>query len=118
VFFDSGDTDKALAEFTKAIEAKRVDARRYMYRAAAYSKKGQFPKAIVDLNEAIRLDPKDAVAYEKRGVAFGQLGFFEKAVSDLTESLRLDANGASAVNALINRGFPGGPLPRRWLRIN
>jgi hypothetical protein len=49
-------------------------------------------------------------------VAFGH--FFEKAVSDLTESVRLDPNGASAVDALINRGFPGGPLPKRWLRIN
>src|SRR5690349_800286 len=59
VFLQAGDTDQAIDSFTKAIEPKRDDARRYVYRASAYGKKRQYLQAMRDLNEAIRLDPKD-----------------------------------------------------------
>jgi tetratricopeptide (TPR) repeat protein len=105
VYMQSGENDKALDLFTKAIEAAPKDAQRYVYRGSLYSKKGDVAKAIVDFKKAIELNPKDPEPFGQRGLIFGQMGLYLQAVADLTECLQLSPEGPTAVDAHINRGY-------------
>ena len=67
-----GDNDKAIADFTEAIQLDPKNAKAYIDRGSAYINKGDNDKAIADCNEAIRLDPKNADAYISRGVAYSE----------------------------------------------
>lgn len=54
--------EKAIAEFTKAIEAQPSDPKNYENRAMVYRLTGKPQKAISDLGKVIELRPKDADA--------------------------------------------------------
>jgi tetratricopeptide (TPR) repeat protein len=54
-----GQWDKALADFSKAIELDPKDALAWFDRGVTYWKQGQPEKAIPELQEAIRLKPGD-----------------------------------------------------------
>ena len=105
VSLQSGDVDKAIEDFTKAIKAEPNDAPRYVYRSGAYTRKGQITLALNDLKEATRLNPRDPEPFSQRGSILGQLGMYSQAMADLTEALRLSPEGPTAVGVLINRGF-------------
>ena len=66
---NKGDWDKAIADYSEAIQRDPKDAQVYGYRGLAYGYKGDWDKAIADYSEAIRLDPKAAWAYGCRGWA-------------------------------------------------
>ncbi|MBI4646279.1 MAG: tetratricopeptide repeat protein, partial [Bacteroidia bacterium] len=59
----SGDYNKAIQDYSKAIEIKPDFAEAYNSRAIAYNKSGDYNKAIQDYKKAIDLDPKDAGNY-------------------------------------------------------
>jgi tetratricopeptide (TPR) repeat protein len=94
-YYQRGDMDKALADFTKAIELA-PDARTHYNRGVIYGAKGFPAEACLDYNEAIRRDPKLADARFNRGVARGQLGRTAEAIDDLTEAIRLAPADAKA----------------------
>jgi len=57
----NGDLDRALADYTKAIELDPKDAYAYYNRGLHYRAKGDLDHAIADYRKAIELDPKDAL---------------------------------------------------------
>lgn len=59
--------DKAVEEFTKAIEAEPQDAKNYFNRATAYRGLNKFTEAFADYSKAIELDPKNTAGYVGRG---------------------------------------------------
>src|SRR4030081_2263288 len=59
--------DKAVEEFTKAIEAEPGDSKNYFNRATAYRGLNKLSEAFADYSKAIELAPQDARGYIGRG---------------------------------------------------
>jgi len=97
-YFNKGDYDRAIKDFTKAIELRgKEDADDYGWRGGTYCYKGDCDEAIKDLTKAIELrDEEDANDYGWRGVAYHNKGDWDKAIKDLTKAIELrdkeDAN--------------------------
>ncbi|MGA2258790.1 MAG: protein kinase, partial [Thermoguttaceae bacterium] len=72
--------DKALADFSKAIELDPKDANTWNSRGLAYNELKQGDKARADYSKAIELDPKYALAWNNRGWAYNGLKQFDKAL--------------------------------------
>jgi hypothetical protein len=58
-----GQIDKAISEYSKAIQINPEHYYAYTHRGDAYIKKEQYDKAISDYTKAIELDPQNAWAY-------------------------------------------------------
>jgi tetratricopeptide (TPR) repeat protein len=100
------DRDRAIADFTKAIE---LDPKRAAYnRGLVHAARNEHDQAIAQYDEAIRLDANDAAAYSARGSALNAKGERDKAVADFSEAIRLDPKLAVAYlnrgNAYYNKG--------------
>jgi tetratricopeptide (TPR) repeat protein len=74
-----GDYDRAITDYTKAIEINPGDALAYYNRGNAYQGKGQYERAISDYNKAIELNPKFAEAYVNLGGAYLGKGLYDQA---------------------------------------
>ena len=90
--------DKAIADYTRAIELDPKLADAYYNRGVDCGKLKQYDKAIGDYTKAIELDPKSANAYYGRGVAYANLNQFDKAITDYTKAIELDPKSAWAYN--------------------
>lgn len=86
---DDQDFDRAIAEFSKAIELKPDAVDAFYGRALAYQYKQAFPEAIADYDRVIALDPGHADALFKRSIVQRQLGAFEKATADFDRAVQL-----------------------------
>ncbi len=98
----AGEFDRALAEYSRALQINPEYAEAYCSRANTYYYLGEYQKAINDYNRAIALKPYRADFYFSRGFARGKTGDLKGAISDWTETLRLDRYCAEAY---YNRGF-------------
>jgi tetratricopeptide (TPR) repeat protein len=109
-----GEYDKAIADYTEAIRAIRINpdnAKAYVNRAVAmllnrgnaYTMLGEYDKAIADYTEAIRIKPDYyADAYHNRGYTYKELGEYDKAIADYSEAIRINPDYADAYH---NRGI-------------
>ncbi|HMF16988.1 MAG TPA: tetratricopeptide repeat protein [Gemmataceae bacterium] len=98
-----GESDKAIADFTEAIELK--EQRAYVNRAASYKKKKDYDKAIADytmtiafydkhgsdLSDALLRAGASAGAYFDRGICYEEKGDAEKAQADFKKAVELHA---------------------------
>ena len=117
---DEEDYNRAIADYTKALQLNSKYATVYNNRGFAYVAKGKYDQAITDYTKALQLDQKyavvyyifrfrfkglAAVAYNNRGFAYdnrGGEGDYDQAIADYTKAIRLDPEHAVAYN---NRGF-------------
>jgi hypothetical protein len=82
--------DRAIADYTAAIELKPDYAEAYNDRGFAYYLKGDFEQAISDYTRAIELRPNYPKAYNSRGVAYMQGGYgAAKSVPDFDRAIEL-----------------------------
>src|SRR5262245_59240745 len=82
--------DRAIADYTAAIELKPDYAEAYNDRGFAYYLKGDFERAISDYARAIELRPNYPKAYNSRGVAYMQGGYgAAKSVPDFDRAIEL-----------------------------
>jgi tetratricopeptide (TPR) repeat protein len=101
-YYDQKQWEKAIAEFSKAIDLNPNLARAYGSRGDAYSSEGQFDRAIADYTVAIELDPNNDTAYLDRGNAYDNKSEYSKAIADYTSAVTLNPKLAEAYN---NRGY-------------
>jgi len=110
-----GQYDKAIADYTKAIELNPRDAKAYNNRGNAYGNKGQYDQAIADYTKAIELNPRDATTYYNRGMSYGKdKGQHDQAIADYTKAIELNPRFAAAYN---NRGiayYNKGEYDKAW----
>ena len=85
-----GDCERAIGDFSKAIQLDPQEYNTYCNRGTAYVERKQLDEAIRDYSRAIRLNPKRADAYSIRGRTYWQNREYDKAVQDYTEAIRLD----------------------------
>jgi tetratricopeptide (TPR) repeat protein len=89
-YFDLGDLDHAVADYTRAIQLDPKFAQAFSGRCAVQFKKGDLAPAIEDCNQAIALDPKLAIAYNNRGLAKQAQGDSAGAAADTARAQQLD----------------------------
>jgi tetratricopeptide (TPR) repeat protein len=82
-------SQKALADFDKAVEfnPKYFDA--YFNRGCVYYEMARYDEAVENCGQAIKLFPAYIKAYNMRGIAYGKLGEYDKSIGDLNRAIEL-----------------------------
>lgn len=88
-YAEKGDHDRAIIEFTRAIELDRENPAAYYNRGNSYREKGDHDRAIADYTRAIELWPYDTNAYRYRAEVYAAKGNDAKAAADRAECKRL-----------------------------
>jgi Tfp pilus assembly protein PilF len=78
----TGDHDRAMADFNKAIEINPKYYYAYIFRGDALKARGQHDKAVADFTKAIAIDPNNAVAYSNRAASYALTGSNSLAIAD------------------------------------
>ena len=94
--------DRAVSEYTRAIDLNPQYARAFVNRGNNFYAIGSIDSALADYSEAIKIDPKYADAYTGRGWVFYVKNDYERAFADYNIALKLDPNNIFAYN---NRGL-------------
>lgn len=89
-YYDLGNNERALADYTEAIRLKPRDPLPHYNRGFVFQRMGDASDAVEDFSAAIRLRPDDAWAYYYRGWAYKNLGDESRASADFATALRLD----------------------------
>jgi tetratricopeptide (TPR) repeat protein len=100
-YSNKGRVDKALSDWTAAIQLNSKSATTYYNRGRDYGVIGDTDKAISDYSAAIRLNPKFLFAYVNRGNEYGKERNYKLAIRDATMAIQLNRKHA---NAYHNRG--------------
>jgi tetratricopeptide (TPR) repeat protein len=95
----TGDSDRAIADFTSAIRINPSLYAAYNDRGLAFLQKGENDRAIADFNAAIKVKPDFAVAYANRGIAVQRSARHEAALADFDKAIELDPTISDAYNA-------------------
>ena len=95
-------SNKAIEEFTMAIDLKLNRAEFHYSRGSAYSSVGSYKNAIKDYSKALRLDPEWDEVYESRAEAFQKIGEDTKANEDLRK-IEEKRNRAQIYNDIMLR---------------
>ena len=93
--------DRAVVDYTHAIDLQPDYAEAYNNRGFAYYWQGQYPNAIADYDRAIALRPIYPYAYNNRGAAYMASGDSERAIRDFDQALQQQPD---LVQASTNRG--------------
>lgn len=86
---NTGKTEDALADFTRAIEIDPRKAAGYLGRGNTLQIMGHYEKSIEDYNSALAIKPDLPNAYVNRGSAYSHLGEIKKAIADYEKGLAL-----------------------------
>ena len=122
-YSEGGDYDRAIADYTKAMQLDPKYRNAYIHRANAYSKKGNPGQAVADYSKAIALDPEYYLPYIYRGLAYANKGNLDLAVADSNKAVELQRHCIKSNFAQTRSGTeppPGRIAPessRRKLQI-
>ena len=84
-----GEYDKAIQDYTFAIDRIPEYPQTYVDRGFAYYLKGEYDRAIQDHDTAIGLEGNNSAAYYGRGLAHSSQGDVTKARADLNKAIEL-----------------------------
>ena len=98
-YWNNGEYDRAIEEYTQAITLNSQYAEAYNNRGIIYKKKEEYDRAIADYTQAITLNSKYAKAYNNRGLAYADQGEYDRAIADYTQALTLNPEYAKAYNS-------------------
>ena len=88
--------DRALEDYSKAIELKPDDADAYYNRGVAYARKSEYDRALEDCSKAIELKPDYAEAYYSRGAAYVIKSEYDRTIEDCSKAIELKPDYAEA----------------------
>ena len=92
--------DKAVADFTKAIEKEPNDPQNYDRRAWANRNLKNYDAAVADYTVLIEKNPADAEHLVKRGATYTSMQQYEKAIADYQAALKLKPDDYDTVQRL------------------
>lgn len=88
-FYNKGQYDYAISNFTIALEMNPKHLEAYYHRGLTYDKKRLDEQAIMDFNKVLEIDPEDAIAYASRAICYYQKGEHDKAITDYNKAQSL-----------------------------
>jgi len=113
-FWGKGDKERAIADYTRAIELEPGEAIAYSRRGAVFEAKGDSDRAVIDYTKAIALevDPKKAPFYA-RAMIYLKKGQYDLAASDFTKTIEVNPSEGYArrASAYLKAGKPAQALP-------
>lgn len=95
------ESEKALLNYTRAIELNSQDAIAYSNRGVTYYDLEQYDAALADFTRAIELNPQDAIAYYNRGNLYDGTQQYDAALADYGKAIEVSPKYIIAYN---NRG--------------
>ena len=93
---DAACLDRAIADYSKAIELDPQSSVAYNNRGVAHALAGEPESAIGDYDQAAAIDPNNACAHLNRGDAHRERGDCERAIADYSKAIDLDPSCAEA----------------------
>jgi tetratricopeptide (TPR) repeat protein len=100
-YSEKGQLDKALSDWTAAIQLNSKSATVWYNRGHDYGVIGDTDKAISDYTAAIQLNPRYLIAYVNRGNKYSEKRSYKLGIRDATMAIQLNPKHA---NAYHNRG--------------
>jgi tetratricopeptide (TPR) repeat protein len=100
-YFNKGDWDGAIREFTQAIRINPNYTEAYNQRGLAYEKKKEWDQMLADYTAANRLNPNEPRYVMNIGVYYSKTGDYERAITQFNEAIRMKPDYAFAY---FNRG--------------
>lgn len=100
-YLKSEEFDKAIYEFTKAIEIDYNYELAHYYRAESYFNKFDYKNAVTDYTNAISFNSEDADYYLNRAICYYYLEEIEKSCKDYKYALKLDPSISEKLNLKI-----------------
>jgi Tfp pilus assembly protein PilF len=100
VAFQSGQAERSIALFDRAIAIRRDFPEAYDNRGTALYALNRFEEAVASYDRALRLKPDYAVSHSNRAGALGDLGRHEDAVASYQKSIALSPDSAK-----VHRNF-------------
>jgi tetratricopeptide (TPR) repeat protein len=99
----SGQTDKAMEDYSAAIKADPKSSLAFLGRGVLLAvRKRAYDRAVEDFDKVLVIEPDNVEALVSRGDAFGQLGDPALALNEYNAALRIDPNRALS---LYGRGL-------------
>jgi tetratricopeptide (TPR) repeat protein len=93
----TGPIEKALSDFTDALQYIPDDVFVLESRGATYFQMERYPEALADLNRAIALNPDDVFVLNIRGDTYFQMERYPEALADLNRAIALDEQDVFAL---------------------
>src|SRR5260370_23518616 len=94
----SGEMDRALADYDRAIELDPMDADAHVGRGRAHYQKKDYAAAIADYDAALRLAQGDVEALAERGDAHERAGLYDRAAEDYSRLIVIEPRKAKTWN--------------------
>lgn len=88
----TGEFQKAIKSYNKAIELSPKLSEAYYQRGMVYDVLRKDQRAMEDYNKAIELNPKSPHIYNNRGIKHNKLGQYHQAIKDYDKAIELDPN--------------------------
>jgi tetratricopeptide (TPR) repeat protein len=111
-YYEKGDLDRAISDFTRAIRLNPKDAYTFNNRGQTYYAKGRLGRAIADYNRAIRTDPQAATAFFNRGIWYHEQGNLDRAIADYTRAARINPQDPAVFFKRSQAHYERGDLDR------
>lgn len=96
-----GELERAIAEYSEAIQLDPKYAAAWYNRGGAYKAKGDLDRAIADYDKSLLIE-QNAAGFNDRGLAYAGKGDLDRAIVDYSEAIRIDGKYDPAY---YNRGF-------------
>jgi tetratricopeptide (TPR) repeat protein len=100
VYSDRGECERAIADYTRAIELNPEDALAWNNRSITFARMGKLDRAVEDQNRAVELEPRSAYRRRVRAGMLMQAHQFAAAISDLEQCLAQTPNDPIALTRL------------------
>jgi len=97
-YFDWRDYDKAIDDYSRAVELDPSYASAFFNRARALKSLRDDDAAIADYTRAIQVNRQYSAAFNNRGIIYAGKKEYERAIKDFDEAIRIKPNYALALN--------------------
>jgi len=95
-YYNRGEFDKALADYTSSIGVNPRQPNPYNNRSVILMSQKKFGEALKDNNMALKLEPDFTAAYNNRGNIYFNSGQYDSAIVYFTKAIRRESNFAAA----------------------
>ena len=103
-YYGQEEQNKAIANYSKAIEFAPAYVTAYTNRGLSYAMQGKVNESLADFETAIGIDPEYMQAYYYRAFTYHREGDYRKAIDDFNIAMTLTQDQSETATIYYNRG--------------